>query len=194
MRVLTRRGAMFAIVCAGTFTSGAATPAIAGPRVAAVEDSAATSEPTTPTTPITIGASARREPARHAVYFEAFGKGGLWGLGYDVRLGRRFSIGVVASATPVDGQRLLTLTPYVALYPIGRGHHRAFIDGGPHIVHLSTPSPVPEWNGTSSTGVGAEVSCGYEYRARMFVRVFGMTTIGRGGVVPWGGVSVGHTL
>ncbi|MBL9019190.1 MAG: hypothetical protein JNL83_33685, partial [Myxococcales bacterium] len=58
----------------------------------------------------------------------------------------------------------------------------------------STPSPVPEWMGTSSTGVGTQLSAGFEHRSRAVLRVFVMGTIGRGGAAPWLGVDLGWAL
>lgn len=131
----------------------------------------------------------RRRP--HAVYLELLGKGGLWGVGYDLQLGGRFGVGGTVSYTVLDDQRLFTVSPYLAAYPLGGRRHRWFVHAGPQLVHLSTPSPVPEWSGTSSTGVGVEVSTGYEYRARLLVRTFVMGVAGQGGVAPWLGVSIG---
>ena len=138
--------------------------------------------------------SARAEPERtadHAIYVEALGKGGLWGLGYGHALSRRWAVGAVASAWTLDGQRVYSASPFVTLYPLGTARHRAFVDAGPQVVHVSTPSPVPEWMGTSSTGVGAQVSAGYEYCGALLVRVFAMTVAGDNGVAPWLGMDVG---
>src|SRR5262245_59028786 len=119
-------------------------------------------------------ASASAEPPRrHAVYVELLGKGGLWGVGYDVQLGR-LGVGAAASAYVVDGQRVLSLSPYLAAYPLGGARHRWFVHLGPQLVHQSTPSPYPEWPGSSSTGLGVEVSSGYELRHRVLLRLFVM--------------------
>ena len=130
----------------------------------------------------------------HAAYVELFGKGGLWGVGYDAQFDRRFAAGLAASFYVIDGQRVLSASPYVAAYLLGGGRHRWFLHAGPQLVRVTTPSPVPEWPGTSKTGVGAEVSSGYEYRHGVLVRVFGMASLGRGGVAPWMGVSLGWSL
>jgi len=133
-------------------------------------------------------------PRRHEFYVEALGKGGLWGIGYAYHLRPWLALGAVGSYSVVDGQRLTMISPYAELYPVRRGHHGWFVDVGPQIAHLATPSPVPEWSGTSDTGLGAELSTGYEYRSRLLIRVFGMVAAGKKGVVPWLGLDLGWTL
>ncbi len=133
-------------------------------------------------------------PRRHAVYLEVFGRGGLWGVGYDYQVNRWFGAGATASFSVLDNQRVAALSPYLALYPLGHGHHRAFLHLGPQLFHVATPSPVPEWNGTSSNGVGAALSAGYEYRNHVLVRVYAMGEAGRGGTAPWLGASLGWTF
>ena len=142
------------------------------------------------------GARARAdEPARpHAAYVELLGKGALWGAGYDYQPSRWLAFGAAASYFVVRGERVATVSPYVGVYPIGHGRHRLFAHAGPMIVHKETPSPVPEWPGQSETGVAAELSVGYELRARVLFRVCAMGTAGRGGVYPWLGASLGWTL
>jgi hypothetical protein len=130
-------------------------------------------------------------PRRNALYVELLGKGGTWGLGYSHQFHRRFAVGAVGSYSVLDGQRMLTLSPSVTAYPLGVHHHRWFVDVGPQLVHLSTPSPVPEWMGTSETGIGAQLSTGYEYRGPVFARLFVMGVVGKSGVAPWLGVDLG---
>ncbi len=131
---------------------------------------------------------------RHTIYVEALGKGGVWGLGYDYRLTPRLALGAVASYAGLDGQRMLTFAPYVSLAPVGR-RHRWFIDLGPQLVDIATPSPVPEWAGTHSTGIGAELSTGYEFRGpHLLLRVYAMGVVGASGASPWVGSTVGWAL
>lgn len=134
------------------------------------------------------------KPREHAIYVEALGKGGIWGLGYEHTLGRRFGVGAVGSFTMLSHQRVYSLTPYVLAYPV-RGRHSAwFVDAGASLVRISTPSPVPEWNGTATNGIGGEVSTGYEYRNHFLFRVYSQLVAGKSGIAPWGGVSIGWTL
>jgi hypothetical protein len=137
--------------------------------------------------------AATAEPA-HAVYAELLGKGGLWGLGYDYRLRRRITVGVVASAYSLDGQRVVSLSPYLGASIARGGPHSWFLDAGPQAVYTWTPSPIPEWDGDSAAGIGAGVSSGYEYRARILVRLFAQGVVGRGGATPWLGAGVGWTF
>lgn len=131
---------------------------------------------------------ARAEP-RHTVYVDVLGKGGLYGIGYDAR-GARLAAGAVGSFYVLGGDRHLTLSPYVAVYPFRR---LWFVQAGPQLVRTSTPSPVPEWDGMARTRLAAEVSSGIELHARAVIRLYGMVSIGEH-VAPWVGASVGWHL
>jgi hypothetical protein len=143
---------------------------------------------------VALTGASSAESRRHVVFAELLGKGGLGGLGYSYELVPRVDVGAIGSYTVLDGQHIASLTPYVSFAPAGSAHHRWFVDFGAQLVHVATPSPVPEWSGMSSTGIATEVSSGYEYRSRLVFRVFGMCSIGRGGAVPWFGVDVGWAL
>jgi hypothetical protein len=131
--------------------------------------------------------------SRHAIYVELLGKGGLWGAGYDYQITRRFAVGAVGSYYVLGGDRYLTFSPYVAAYPVMRGSHRWFAQVGPQVVRRSTPSPVPEWDGMSTTAFAAEASSGYEYRRGVLVRVYAMASLGDR-LVPGIGLSLGWSL
>lgn len=129
---------------------------------------------------------------RNALYVELLGKGGTWGLGYSHQVYRRFAIGMLGSYSVLDGQRMLTMSPSVTAYPVGVRRHRLFVDVGPQLVYLQTPSPVPEWMGTSEIGVGGQLSTGYEHRGdHVFMRAFVMGVAGKSGVAPWLGMDLG---
>ena len=132
-------------------------------------------------------------PAPHAIYVDVLGKAGLWGLGYDWQARPRFAIGGAASYYSFDGDHITTLAPYVAGYPIDRGHHRGFVQLGPTLTRRTTPSPVPEWRGMTTSRVGAELSAGYEYRHGFLFRAYAMASQGDH-LVPWLGASIGWTL
>lgn len=132
-------------------------------------------------------------PQRHTVYVELLGKGGLWGLGYDLLVHPKVAAGATASFLAHDDERQLSLTPYIAVYPVGV-RHRWFVEAGPQLVHLTRMSPVPEWPGQQDTGIGAEVGSGYELRTRLVFRAFGMIAVGKQGAVPWLGLSLGVAL
>lgn len=187
-------GVVVATLASATAGAVAAAPA---PRptvtAAATSENASPSSATDAVSALSVPSPSRAEP-RHVVYLEAFGKGGLWGLGYAFTLDRRLAVGAVASSHPLDGQRVTSLAPYVALYPLATRRHRWFIDAGPQLVRLSTPSPVPEWSGTVEHGIGGQLSTGYEYRRGVLLRAFAMVGAGKGGVAPWFGVDVGWTL
>jgi hypothetical protein len=130
----------------------------------------------------------------HAAYVELLGKGGLWGVGYDFQFHTRVAIGATASFYILNGEEVYSFSPYLTAYVLGTGHHRWFVQGGPQLAYVYTPSPVPEWDGTSASGIGGELSSGYEFRSSVLVRVFAMGTAGQGGYAPWFGVSLGWTL
>jgi hypothetical protein len=147
-----------------------------------------------PPSPTEASASAPSLALDHSIYVELLGKAGLWGLGYDYQFHPRFAAGATASFYILDGERIFNFSPYLTAYLVGLGHHRWFVQAGPQLSYVQTPSPVPEWPGSSATGVGADLCSGYEYRARLLVRVFGMATLGQDGISPWLGVSLGWTL
>ena len=136
---------------------------------------------------------AARGAADHAIYVDVLGKAGLWGVGYDWQVRHRFAIGAAASYYSFDGDHVTTLAPYLAAYPIERGHHRGFLQLGPSVVRRTTPSPVPEWSGMTTTQLAAELCAGYEYRNGVLARVYAMMSNGDH-LAPWLGASFGWTL
>jgi hypothetical protein len=128
---------------------------------------------------------------RNTLYAEAFGKGGLWGVGYDHRFARRYSIGAVGSGGVFEGERYVTFCPYLGLAVARHGRSSWFADFGAQVAHVWTHSPVPEWDGDRSTGVGAIVSTGYEFRGRLLFRLYAHGVVGKGGALPWAGTSLG---
>jgi hypothetical protein len=134
------------------------------------------------------------EPERHAVYLELLGKNGLWGVGYDGQWTPWLAVGISGSYSITDDTRISSLSPYVSLFPWRRGHHRWFVHAGPQLVRTTVPSPVPEWDGDRSTGFGAELCSGYEYRNHVLVRIYAMGAVGSGGATPWVGATFGWTL
>lgn len=141
----------------------------------------------------------RTEPAlevdtepRHAVYVELLGRAGMWGLGYEYRRDARWSLGGAVSALEVDGRLTVTASPYVGLELATRGRHAWLAQAGAQLTHERIRSPVPEWDGDSATGIGAQLATGYEYRGPVLVRASLMLVAGRGGVAPWGGLTMGY--
>lgn len=134
------------------------------------------------------------KPRSNAIYLEALGKGGIWGIGYERRLSRRLGLGAVGSFTMLSHERVYSVTPYVLVYPVRGKHHGWFADVGATFVRIATPSPVPEWSGSATNGIGGEISSGYEYRNHFLFRLYGQLVGGKSGLAPWGGVSIGWTL
>ncbi len=162
------------------------------PAVRAEAASATPADRSSPVEP--VAARAPREPGRTAIFVEVLGRGGLWGLGVRRDLHRRIALGAVGSFTILDGQRVASLSPFVTAYLAGTRRHRWFAEVGPQLVHVATPSPVPEWSGASETGVGAQLATGYERRGRLVVRAFAMAAAGKAGLAPWLGVDLGWSL
>ena len=141
-----------------------------------------------------LSRAARAEPeSRGIVFTELLGKGGLYGVGYDHPLVKRLDVGAVASYLVLDGQRVTTFAPY-ARFAVAGDRNRLYLDFGPQLVRVATPSPVPEWMGTASNGIGTQLSAGYEHRGRFVFRAFAMTTVGRSGIAPWLGLDFGWSL
>lgn len=128
---------------------------------------------------------------KHTVYVELLGRGGLYGVGYDVQLTPRLSVGATASAYPLHGQTIATLAPYVGWHVVRGRRHAWFAHAGPQLAVVSIRSPVATWDPEPRAGVAAQLTSGWEYRGRVVVRTFATVTAGKGGVAPWAGVSVG---
>lgn len=127
----------------------------------------------------------------HTVYVEAFGRGGLYGIGYDYQLSLHLSVGVTVSAYRMSGETIATATPYFGLYLVRGEHHGWFAQLGPQLSRITADSPISTWDGASRTGFGAQLTSGWEYRNRIVVRSFATLTAGRGGIAPWAGASIG---
>ncbi|HVI74676.1 MAG TPA: hypothetical protein VM683_06800 [Anaeromyxobacteraceae bacterium] len=134
--------------------------------------------------------SARLE-APHAVYFEVLGKGGVYGVGYDWAFADRLAVGGTASFVVIDDQRVVTLAPYVSAYPFAGRSSALLVQFGAEFVHVSVPSTVPGFSGTTSTGLGGQFSVGYEFRSRFLFRFLATGVFGRGGFRPWAGIGLG---
>lgn len=128
---------------------------------------------------------------RNDLYFEVLGKGGLWGLGYVRHIAPRVQLGAVGSGVSLEGERAVTFNPYLGFYIVHHGRSAWFADLGAQFAHVWSVSPVPEWSGSSDSGVGGFLSTGYEFRSRVIVRVFVHGVAGKGGVLPWLGAGVG---
>src|SRR5687767_13304813 len=101
------------------------------------------------------------EAVHQAAYVELLGRGGAYGVGYEIALAERLAVGAAASFVAVDGERVTTVSPYLHGVIVERGAHAWFADAGPALTHVAIPSPVAEWNGVSSTSIGGIVTTGY---------------------------------
>lgn len=142
--------------------------------------------------PVMAALAAQKQP--YALYLEILGKGGIWGVGGDVQLGKRWAIGTSGSFQRWSTQTVLSVSPYITGYLFPEKKHRWFFQAGPQWFYLSTRSLVPEWKGSRKSGLGAQLSTGYEYRNIFLFRFFAMGSIGRQGVAPWMGFDIGHAF
>ncbi len=141
-----------------------------------------------------VAAAAPPAPSRHLVYAEVMGKGGLYGLGYELRLTDRLAAGLVGAAYPVGDRTVLTAAPYLHARLLGSERHAWFAQLGPQLIHQRVRSPVPEWPGERDTSLGAQVSSGWERRGPVTVRLSLSAMLGRGGIAPWAGAAVGWSF
>lgn len=140
-----------------------------------------------------VHATAEAEvPSRHLVYGELLGKGGAYGLGYELTLSRRLAIGGAGSFAVIRDQQVLTLAPYVHATIMRGAKHALFAELGAQLVHSRIPSPVEDWDGMAETGGGGFASLGWERGTEHLVlRASGSVVVGEGGVAPWLGLAVG---
>lgn len=139
------------------------------------------------------GVRATAEPvSKHLVYVELLGKGGLYGVGYELTLTPRLSFGTAASFAVVRDQQLLTVAPYVHATLLRGKKNALFGELGAVLVHSRIPSPVDDWDGMTDTGAGGFASLGWERATRHLVlRTSGSIVAGEGGVTPWVGFAIG---
>lgn len=149
---------------------------------------AAAAEPDTAVSAVVEDAAPER---RHLVYGELLGKLGLYSLGYEYQLTDWLSVGGAGSFWLASYRRVMAGTLYLGVGTAIRGKHRWFAQVGPEIIRESEPA-VPGFGGLARTGIGAQLSAGYEYRGeRWLFRGHGTVTAGKGGVAPWLGAAVG---
>jgi hypothetical protein len=129
---------------------------------------------------------------RHLFYVELLGKGGAYGLGYELSISPRFSIGTALSYAVIRDQQIMTVAPYVHATALRFGNNALFGELGATFVHSHIPSPVPDWDGMSESGAGGFASIGWERAWRhLALRASGSVVAGEGGLAPWVGVAIG---
>lgn len=141
-----------------------------------------------------LHATAARDdaPSRHLFYAELFGKGGLYGVGYELAITPRLALGAAGSYAVVRDQQLLTLSPYVHATIVRGTKHALFAEVGATFVRSHIPSPVEDWDGMTDSGGGGYVSLGWERATQHLVlRTAGSVVAGEGGVTPWFGFAIG---
>ncbi|MCP4447242.1 MAG: hypothetical protein GY811_18125 [Myxococcales bacterium] len=138
--------------------------------------------------PTTPGGESQRP---HSVHAEYLGRGGLYGIGYSYNLDRYFMVTAVASFYKLEGEYHATASPSLGYYLFRRSRHRIYSDLGPRYAMAHMSSPVPRWPGSTSHGLGGQISVGYEYRNRVVIRNSLSVLFGKYGATPWGGSSIG---
>ncbi|HET9596779.1 MAG TPA: hypothetical protein VFP65_14415 [Anaeromyxobacteraceae bacterium] len=127
----------------------------------------------------------------NAAYLELLGKNGLYGLGYDRALSDRWGVGAAAAWFTVESEEVLSVSPYVNLYPVAGRRWALALQAGAQVVHVKVPSRIVGWSGASATGVAGQVSAGFEYRGPVLCRFLLSGVLGRGGARPWAGLALG---
>ncbi len=141
---------------------------------------------------ISASTSVESPPSKHLVYFEALGKGGLYGVGYEYSVTPWLGIGGAASYSNIRDEQLFTFSPYVHVTALQGKRHALFGEFGAIFAHSRLPSPVMNWDGMSDTGGGGFATVGWEYRRGHFVfRTSGGVAVGEGGAAPMLGISIG---
>jgi hypothetical protein len=141
---------------------------------------------------LVLSAATARADDRHLVYAEALGKGGLYGVGYEYRLMPWLAIGGAGSFSALRGQHVTTLAPYVHVTLLGRRAHALFSELGAVLAHSAIASPVPDWDGMTTTGTGGFATLGYEHAShRMILRASAGVAAGFGGPAPMVGFAIG---
>lgn len=139
-----------------------------------------------------LRAQAEPAPSRHLFYAEAFGKGGLYGLGYEYALTPWLSLGGAGSYAVIRDQQIATVAPYLHAKLLKGARHALVADLGAVLARSHVPSPVNGWDGMTDAGGGGFVSLGWERDSEHFlVRVTGSLVVGEGGAAPWFGVAIG---
>jgi hypothetical protein len=147
--------------------------------------------------------------AKNLVYLELLGNGGLYSVNYErmltddlsARLGFSYlTFGASASngsdTSSVRGT--LVTAPVLVNYTVGGENHRAEFGAGATLVYMSASA---NGSGVSESGEGVAALAtgviGYRYSPKHggFVFRAGFTPLaGKGGFMPWGGMSFGGTF
>lgn len=136
--------------------------------------------------------TAPEPPSRHLFYVELLGKGGAYGLGYELSITPRISVGTAISYAVIRDQQIATVAPYVHASVLRFGKHALFGELGATFVHSYIPSPVPDWDGMSESGAGGFASIGWERATRhLTLRASVSIVAGEGGLAPWAGIAIG---
>jgi len=141
---------------------------------------------------VAIASRPAESPPHNLVYVELLGKGGPYGVGFERSITPRVALGVVASYAVVRDRQLATAAPYLHATVVRSRHHALFGEIGAMLVHSRIPSPVPEWDGSSDTGLGGIAAAGWELSGRRLVlRSYAGAVVGEGGFGLCMGVALG---
>lgn len=136
-------------------------------------------------------ADARETARHHTVYVDLLGKHGLWGLNFERRVRGPWLIGIGGSSWTAGSRHTSTGVIYAGAVTPAWGSHSLFTHIGPLVVHEREPS-FAELPSLSRTRLGAQLSAGYQWSpGKFFLRGYTVLSVGKGGVAPWLGTSVG---
>jgi hypothetical protein len=156
--------------------------------------------------PSAKNADSKERKAKNLVYLELLGNGGVYSINYErmltddlsARLGFSY-LSVSTSAGSASAKANLVTAPALLNYTVGGRNHRAEVGAGATLVYVSASSEGGSGVGASGEGVavlGTGV-VGYRYAPADggFVFRAGFTPLfGKGGFLPWGGMSFGGTF
>src|SRR5689334_4148744 len=94
---------------------------------------------------ITASATPAESSGRHLFYFEALGKGGLYGVGYEYKVKRWLGLGAAFSYSNIRDEQVYTASPYVHLTALQGKRNALFGEFGAIFAHSRISSPVMNW-------------------------------------------------
>lgn len=158
----------------------------------ALAGSAAADPDPDPEASVVAAAPAPEARSPQLVYVEVLGKAGAYGVGYEHGVTERIALGVEGSYTQLRAQELATAVPYLHVTPLRRGANALYGELGVELTYSQLVSAVPRWMGTTSSGIGAVASVGYERSWKHLVLRGAVSMLaGKGGMAPWAGLAIG---
>ncbi len=138
--------------------------------------------------------------ARNSIFVEGGGNGFIYSLNYDHKLFDHLSArigGMYFSDEGTEGSVQMFLLPVMANYLAGNGSSRLELGAGLLIGDIDVDSRRDDLDDVDIRGAGFTTTIGYRLQPRSggFLFRIGFTPIiGKDGITPWGGLSLGATF